>query len=417
MKRDVVRDLSGQIRKKFKSSDCVVLLGPRQVGKTYLSRELLKESGPKGQYLDLASDGTDHVIANLGAYLDENAGSLIVLDEAQAKPELFPRLRHWLDQPRSPEYVAPQILLLGSASAFLQRLAAESLGGRYAFADLTAFQLCEIEMAIPELAAASEIGAISEVANIEISGDEETTRLWLRGGWPLAYFDEDDQVSIQRRQDFIRSYIEHDIPAFDVTAGSDRIGEFWNAIARNQGQPFHSGGFGAMQVKAETAERYIRCLERLHLLRLLKPWFSNIEKRHTKNPRAYVRDSGLLHALLGLQTHEALTADPLAGKSWEGFVIETLVVARGRDDAAFFYRDDNQKEIDLVLEFEGKRRWAIEIKLGSDPDVRAGFHAAAEAIGAERRIVVHGGSHPSGQAKDIDAMTVSDAMREVRAYS
>lgn len=327
MKRDIVRDLSSQIRKKFESSDCVVLLGPRQVGKTYLSRGLIEESGPNGQYLDLASDGTDHVIANLGAYLDENVGRLIVLDEAQARPELFPKLRHWLDQPRSPEYVAPKILLLGSASAFLQRLAADSLGGRYAFADLTAFQLCEIETAKPDLATASEIGAITEVTNIDLSVDHDATRLWLRGGWPLAYFDEDDQVSIQRRQDFIRSYIEHDIPAFDVAAGSDKIGEFWNAIARNQGQPFHSGGFGAMQVKAETAERYIRCLERLHLLRLLKPWFSNIEKRHTRNPRAYVRDSGLLHALLGLQTHEALIADPLAGKSWEGFVIETLVVA------------------------------------------------------------------------------------------
>ena len=417
MKRDVVRDLSGQIRKKFESSDCVVLLGPRQVGKTYLSRGLIAESGPKGQYLDLASDGTDHVIANLGDYLDENAGSLIVLDEAQAKPELFPRLRHWLDRPRSPDYVAPKILLLGSASASLQRLAAESLGGRYAFADLTAFQLCEIETAKPDIAAAGEIGVIAEVANIEFSGDQDATRLWLRGGWPLAYFDDDDQVSIQRRKDFIRAYVEHDIPAFEVKAGSDKIGDFWNAIARNQGQPFHSGGFGAMQVKADTADRYIRCLERLHLLRLLKPWFSNIEKRHTRNPRAYVRDSGLLHAMLGLSTHEALVADPLAGKSWEGFVIETLVVVRGRDDAAFFYRDENQNEIDLVLEFEEKRLWAIEIKLGSDPDVRAGFHAAAEAVGAERRIVVHGGSHPSGQAKDIEVMTVSDAMREVRAYS
>ncbi len=417
MKRDIVRDLSDQIRKKFESVDCVVLLGPRQVGKTYLSRGLIKDSGPHGQYLDLASGAADHVVANLGTYLDENAGRLIVLDEAQARPELFPNLRHWLDQPRPPDHIAPKILLLGSASAFLQRLAAESLGGRYAFADLTAFQLGEIETAKPDLAAASEIGTVSEVATVELSGDQDTTRLWLRGGWPLAYFDEDDQVSIQRRQDFVRSYIEHDIPAFDVAAGSDKIGEFWNAIARNQGQPFHSGGFGAMQVKAETAERYIRCLERLHLLRLLKPWFSNIEKRHTRNPRAYVRDSGLLHALLGLSTHEALIADPLAGKSWEGFVIETLVVARGRDDAAFFYRDENQKEIDLVLEFEGKRRWAIEIKLGSDPDVRAGFHAAAEAVGAERRVVVLGGSHSSSQSKDIDAMTLQDAMREVSAHS
>lgn len=417
MKRDVVRDLSGQIRTKFESVDCVVLLGPRQVGKTYLSRGLIAESGPTGQYLDLATDGAQPVVANLGEFLDENAGSLVVLDEAQARPELFPRLRHWLDQPRSPEFVAPKILLLGSASAHIQRLAAESLGGRYAFADLTAFQLSELETKKPALAVASGIGMIPEVADIEDVGDHNATRLWLRGGWPLAYFDVDDQVSIQRRLDFIRSYIEHDIPAFDVAAGSDKIGEFWNAIARNQGQPFHSGSFGAMQVKAETAERYIRCLERLHLLRLLKPWFTNVEKRHTKNPRAYVRDSGLLHALLGLHSQEALEADPMAGKSWEGFVIETLVVARGRDDAAFFYRDDNQNEIDLVLEFEGKRRWAIEIKLGSDPNVRAGFHAAAEAVGAERRIIVHGGPHPSDQVKDIDALTISDVMREVRAYS
>jgi predicted AAA+ superfamily ATPase len=416
MKRPVVRDLSDQIRRKFESFDCVVLLGPRQVGKTYLSRALIKESGPNGQYLDLASDDANNVIADLGAYLDENAGRLIVLDEAQARPELFPKLRHWLDQPRSPDYSAPKILLLGSASAFLQRLAADSLGGRYSFADLTAFQLGEIETAKPDLAAASEISAVAEVGDVEISGEQDAKRLWLRGGWPLAYFDEDDQVSIQRRQDFIRAYVEHDIPAFDVAAGSDKIGDFWNAIARNQGQPFHSGNFGAMQLKADTADRYIRCLERLHLLRLLKPWFPNIEKRHAKNPRAYVRDSGLLHALLGLPTHEGLITDPLAGKSWEGFVIETLVVARGHEDAAFFYRDEKQNEIDLVLEFDGKRRWAIEIKLG-DPGVNEGFHAAAKAIGAERRIVVHGGPHSSGQPKDIDVMTLPDAMREVRAFS
>lgn len=414
MNRPIVRDLSGRIRQRFEAYDCVVLLGPRQVGKTYLSRGLIKE---KHHYIDLTSDEAQDAIAGMGDYLDANAGHLIVLDEAQARPEIFPELRRWLDHPRSPDYVGAKILLLGSASAYLQRLAAESLGGRCSFADLTAFQLGEIETAKPDILAAGDVSALAEVGDVEPSGQQDTMRLWLRGGWPLTFFDKDDQVSIQRRLDFIRAYVEHDIPAFDVAAGSDKIGEFWNAIARNQGQPFHSGSFGAMQVKAETADRYIHCLERLHLLRLLKPWFPSIVKRHTRNPRAYVRDSGLLHALLGLPTQQELMAYPMVGKSWEGFVIETLVVARGREDAAFFYRDDKQNEIDLVLEFDGKRRWAIEIKLGSDPDVRRGFHTAAEAVGAERRIVVHGGPHSSGRPQDIDAMTVSDAMQEVRAHS
>ena len=345
----------------------VVLLGPRQAGKTTLALSEMKRHGD-AVYLDLELPSALRQLDDPEAFLLAHRNRLIVLDEVQRMPELFAVLRSVIDLRRQDGEAAGQFLLLGSATGVLLKQASESLAGRIVQVELTPFQIREVIS--PGQTAA------------------ETTSLWVRGGFPLSWLAKNDAASLRWRVAFIATYLERDIPALGPRIPATTLRRLWTMLAHSQGALLNQAQLaGSLAVSGQTVARYIDLLCDLMLVRRLPAWHGNVGKRLVRSPKVYVRDSGIVHALLGLGDVQAVLSHPVAGASWEGFVIEQLLAACPSAEASF-YRTAHGAEADLVLDFKRGNTWVVEIKRSSAPTVSRGFHLAATDVGATRKLLI-----------------------------
>ncbi len=347
----------------------VALLGPRQAGKTTLAREIA--SRRDAVYLDLELAEDRRRVADWPAFAIEHQDRLVILDEIYRAPEVFSELRGVIDQGRRAGRGIGRFLVLGSASLALLRQS-ESLAGRIAFVDLAPLDVLEVE-----------------------PGSRAATALWVRGGLPLSYLAGSDEDSLFYRRDLIRAYLERDVPQFRPRVAPPTLERLWIMLAHGQGGLLNLAKLATnLMVSARSVSAYLDLLTGLLLLRRLPPRHANVKKRLVRAPKVYVRDSGLVHALLGIRGYDALVAHPVVGMSWEGFVIETLIGATPPFTQASFYRTSNGAEVDLVLDLPGRTRpWAIEIKRSAAPTLSRGFPIAGADLDAERAFVVHGGEH------------------------
>lgn len=400
------RETYNLVRARLEQFDSVALLGPRQVGKTTLAREIASGLGDGARYLDLESPADRRQLDDPEAYFSAYADRLIILDEIQRAPEIFRILRGQIDARRRMGGRGGKFLILGSASMELLRQSSESLAGRISFVELAPFNLREV---LPEILPQE---TIARAEQLRITTDA----LWLKGGFPESFLRNDESASLQWREDFIQAYLERDLPQFGIQIGAEQLGLFWRMLANDQGELFNAQRYArSMGLSGHTVARYLDILEKLLLVRQLPPWSLNTGKRLVKSVRPYVRDSGLLHALLSLRSMDNLRGHAVSGKSWEGFVIEALIdVCNGRA-RPYFYRTAAGAEADLVIEFAPGRCWAIEIKLSTAPAVDRGFHNAADDLAAERRILVYKGNDDFPMRGGIEAMSLLTAMNEVRS--
>jgi len=361
-----------------------VLLGPRQVGKTTLALEIAAQR--PSVYLDLERDGDRQILTEPDLYLDEQTGKLVILDEVQQLPGLFQTLRGQIDRRRREGARTGQFLLLGSASNVLLQQSAESLAGRVRYIEMPPLQLTEV-------------------------GADHLTQLWLRGGFPDSFQADNDRDSLDWREDFLRTYLERDIPALGPRVPATTLRRFWTMLAHAQGGLLNAAALAeGLGVSGQTIGRYLDLLVDLMLVRRLPPWHRNVGKRLVKSPKVYVRDSGLVHALLGLGTLESLLAHPVVGGSWEGFCLESLIAAAPPGTEAAFYRTAAGAELDLVLTLPGGAVWAIEIKRTTTPKVSRGFHIGAEDIGATRRLLIYAGTQEVPLAEGLRALPLASAL-------
>ena len=349
----------------------VALLGPRQAGKTTLALSLEEQLKPQALYLDLELPSDRAKLADPELYLSQHRDRLVILDEIHRLPDIFQTLRSLIDRRRRTGRKVSQFLLLGSASIDLMHQSAETLAGRIAYLELTPFT-------------AAEVGGTSPSA---------PDALWLRGGFPESFLADDDEGSFEWRTAFIQTYLERDVPALGPRVPAETLRRFWQMLAHNQGQMLNGAQLAAgLGVSGHTIARYLDILVDLLLVRRLQPWASNVRKRLVRSPKVYVRDSGLVHALLGIRTQEELFGHPIVGPSWEGMLIENILSSLPATVRSWFYRTSAGAEIDLVLEFGPKNIWAIEIKRSiSNPVPSKGFYIGCADLQATRQIVLYPG--------------------------
>lgn len=388
----IYRDLLTGVQAALVESPAVALLGPRQIGKTTLALSL--GEGRESLYLDLESTADRAKLADAELYLRQHEDKLVILDEIQRVPELFQSLRGLIDGGRRRGHRVGRFLLLGSASIDLLRQSSESLAGRIRYLELAPIDAAE-------------------------AGAGRLDALWLRGGFPESLLAKSDAASLRWRRDFIRSYLERDIPQLGPRIPAETLRRFWTMLAHQQGGLLNAASLArALAVDGKTVASYLDLLVDLLLVRRLPPWHRNTGKRLVKAPKVYVRDSGLVHALLGVADREALLAHPVAGGSWEGLVVESALAAAPAGTEGHFYRTSAGAEIDLLLQLPGQSQpWAVEIKRGLAPKLERGFHLACEDVAPARRLVVYGGAEAFPIAQDIEALSVVDLCARLRALN
>lgn len=372
----------------------VALLGPRQVGKTTLALTLARRLGRgRTTYLDLEAPADRARLQDAEAYLGSQRGRLVILDEVHRAPALFEVLRVVVDRRRRAGERAGQFLVLGSASLDLLRQSSESLAGRIGFMELSPVGLDEIP-----------------------PGARAVDRLWLRGGFPDSLLARDDAASLRWRQAFIRTYLERDVPMLGPRIPAETLRRFWTMLAHVHGQPLNAARLAsALGVSGQTIARYLDLLVDLLLVRRLAPWAANAGKRLVRSPKVYLRDSGIAHALLDLESSDDLLAHPVAGASWEGLVIESLI---GAADGApcTYYRTAAGAEIDLVVEGRRGRRLGIEVKRSSAPSVGKGFRSGCEDLGISTAAIVYPGTERFPIAAGVVAIGAREAVAWVRRH-
>ena len=359
----------------------VALLGPRQVWKTTFALAI-GETRPS-IYLDLEDPADRTKLEDPALYLTAHTDKLVILDEIQNLPGLFAILRGLIDKGRRSGKAIGRFLLLGSASEDLLRQSGESLAGRIAYREL----------------------APIDVTEIGLDADGGRDRLWLRGGFPPGYLATDDAGSFNWRRGFLRTYLARDIPAFEPRVPAETVRRLWTMLAQSQGTPLNASRLAAsLSVSAPSVSRYLDLLVDLLLVRRLPPYHANLGKRLVKAPKMYVRDSGLLHALLGIPSWPALLDHPIVGPGWEGFVVETLIACAPAWTSAFYFRTAGGAEIDLLLELPGGVLWAIEVKRSLAPRVEREFHAACADLRPARRFVVYAGEERVPLAHEVEGI-------------
>jgi hypothetical protein len=389
----IPRVLEKRVRQLLRQFPVAVLIGPRQVGKTTLARELVDRSRKRAVYLDLERPSDLARLTDPEAYFAAHADALVVLDEIHRAPGLFRVLRGVIDDRRRAGRRTGQFLILGSASIDLLRQSSESLAGRIATAELTPL--------------------LAEEVNGTTTGAVE--RLWIRGGFPDSFLARDDVASHEWRLAFILTYLERDVPALGPRVPAETLRRFWTMLAHEQGSLLNAARIaGALSVSGQTVVRYLDLLVDLLLVRRLAPWTANIGKRLVRSPKVYVRDSGVVHALLRLPTLDAVLSHPVAGGSWEGFVIENLLAGAPSGSQAWFYRTSAGAEIDLLLEIGSGERWAIEVKRSSAPSVSRGFLIGCDDVKATRRLIIHSGEGAFSLGHGVQATGLLDAVKLLR---
>ncbi len=360
------RALEGRLLQALGESPAVALLGPRQAGKTTLAIEV-SESRPS-LYLDLESPTDRAKLDDPAAFLALHQDKLVILDEVHRVPGLFPVLRGLIDRARRKGRRHGLYLLLGSAGLDLLAQSGETLAGRIAYLELGPLQVRE-------------------------TGSASLDKLWLRGGFPESFNARGDAASLRWRQSFIRTYLERDIPLFGPRLPAETLRRLWTMLAHLQGGLLNVASLAAsLGMDVRTAGRYLDLLVDLLLVRRLPPWHTNLGKRLVRSPKVYVRDTGLVHALLGIGDADALLSHPVVGTSFEGLVIENLAAASGPEASCHFYRTSGGAEIDLLLSFPGGELWAIEVKRNLAPKVEKGFHSACEDLRPQKKFLVYPGN-------------------------
>jgi len=386
----ISRRLASELVTALAESPAVALLGPRQVGKTTLALEVAKAQ--PAVYLDLESEGDRAKLAEPELYLAQHEDKLVILDEIQRTPQLFQSLRGLIDAGRRRGRGKGRFLVLGSASIDLLKQSSESLAGRIRYLELAGVDAAE-------------------------AGRDRLDALWLRGGFPESLLVDSDAASLRWRTDFIRTYLERDIPQLGPRIPAESLRRLWTMLAHQQGGLLNAAALArALAVDGKTVASYLDLLVDLLLVRRLAPWHGNVRKRLVKSPKVYVRDSGLVHALLGIGEREALLAHPVAGGSWEGLAVESLIDAAPGGTEAWFFRTAAGAEIDLLLKPPGQRKpWAIEIKRGLAPQIERGFHLACDDVRPSGRFVVYGGVERFPLAEDVEAIPLVDLCEEIAA--
>lgn len=383
----IPRILEQKVSQKLAYNPAVAILGPRQSGKSTLAKKLI-EAVPDSLYLDLERPSHLNMLQDPEAFFELNAEKLICLDEIQRTPEIFTVLRSVIDENER----HGQFLILGSASRDLIRQSSETLAGRISYLELTPFLLNEV---------------------LDAPDTRGIRELWLRGGFPRSYLAAGEELSFEWRFDFIRTFLERDLPMLGVRLSSPLLQRFWQMCAHINGQLLNASKLaGSLGVSYHTVQSYIDLMEQTFLLRVLRPLEVNLKKRLIKSPKIYIRDSGLLHALLDIQDQNALLGHPVYGASWEGFVIEQ-VLANLPDWRASFYRTASGSEIDLVLE-KGTRRIGIECKVSSSPQLSTGWWNALSDLDIHEAWVIAPVKEIYPVAKNVLVCSPSDFLQRFR---
>jgi predicted AAA+ superfamily ATPase len=382
------RLLQHQILDELTDSAAVALIGPRQSGKTTLALEISR--GRPHVYLDLESERDRAKLAQAELYLEKHLDKLVVLDEVHRAPGLFLVLRGLIDRARRAGRGAGLYLLLGSASLDLLQQSGETLAGPIAYLELAPLNLLE-------------------------TGIEAQDDLWVRGGFAPSLRAGSEQRSFRWRENFIRTYLERDIPQLGPRIAAETLRRFWTMLAHHQGGLLNVAQLARnLGVDPKTAQGYIGLLCDLLLLRRLQPWHANVGKRLVKAPKVYIRDSGLLHALLGIETQEQLLSHMVVGASWEGYCIESLLTSMPSQVTPYFFRTSAGAEIDLLLSWPDSSLWAIEFKRSLSPRLERGFHQACADLKPDRRWVVYPGTEAFPLAPDIAAISLHALCQAVR---
>lgn len=388
------RRAAKDIRVALGRQAAVALIGPRQVGKTTLARQIAETID--NVYLDLETSTDRGRLAEPWLFLQRYSDRLVIIDEVHRAPELFRELRGLIDEGRRAGRRTGRFLILGSASMDLLRQSSESLAGRIEYVSLHPFDVSE---AAPD--------------------DDSLRRLWMRGGFPDSFLAANDGDSLAFRLNFITTYLERDIPQFSPhPVPATTLERLWRMLAHAQGSLLNASALAAsLSISAPMVTRYVDLLTDLLLVRRLPPFMANTRKRLVKSPKVYVRDSGLVHGLLGIRDELTLTGHPVMGASWEGFVIENLLVAAPSWTLSSFYRTAAGAEIDLVLELPGRTApWAIEIKHSLSPRPTRGFHNALEDVRPEKAFVVYAGTERYPLSREVEVIGVremAEVLREV----
>ncbi len=371
------RDLE-RLRSLLRSHPVVGILGPRQVGKTTLARDVVKAHRGGATFLDLEDPADEARLADARLVLEPLRG-IVVVDEVQRRPDLFPLLRVLADRPRSPA----RFLVLGSASPDLLRQSSESLAGRIAYHELAGFSLEDV-------------------------GPGRADRLWLRGGFPRSFLARTERRGDEWRRLLVRTFVERDLPQLGVTIPSGTLERFWGMLAHYHAQVWNASEIaGSFGVSDATVRRYLDLLAGTFVVRVLRPWSENLGKRQVRSPKVYLADSGMLHALLGIRERRDLERHPKLGASWEGFTFEAVVRRLGVDwRDCYFWATHAGAELDLLV-VRGRRRWGFEFKRTSAPVVTRSMRVALEDLRLERVDVVHAGPHTFPLAPRIRALAFS----------
>jgi len=387
------RHLEPVVAERLRSNAAVVLLGPRQVGKTTLARDLADRWPGGAAYLDLERPADRRRLDDADAYLRAQAPRLVVLDEVHRVPELFEVLRGVIDDNRRSGAANGQFLLLGSASLDLVGFSSESLAGRVAHLDLGGV-------------------AIDEAAEAGIDADT----LWVRGGYPLSLTAGSDADSAQWRADLVRSYLERDVPMFAPRIPAETVRRLWTMIAHHSGRILNASVLASgLGVTGPTVGRYIDLLADLGLVRRVPAWHANTSKRVVKAPKVFVRDSGLLHSLLELADLDQVLGHPAAGPSYETFAVENLIAAAGPGFQAHHYRSAAGDGVDLVLVRGGRPVVAVEVKRSTSPTLSAGTRRAVGDLGVESAYLVHPDSGASYDSGGVTVIDLGDLVRRLRS--
>jgi uncharacterized protein len=379
----IIRRLQKDITESLKKVPSVGLVGPRQAGKTTLAKMIAETVEKPVIYLDLENPQDFQKLDNAQLYFQQYQNHLIILDEAQRKPELFPLLRSLIDQDRKPG----RFMILGSASPSLKRQASESLAGRIAYYELSPFTLDEIP-----------------------NGKDNFKKLWLRGGYPESYLADSDETATAWIQNFIQTHLERDLPVLGVRVPSTTLLRFWTMVAHCNGQLWNSSRLAeSLGVDSKTARRYLDILEETFMIRQLQPFFSNVKKRLVKSPKVYIRDTGLLHTMLKIYSYDDLSANPILGASWEGFCLEQILALKPPKYDAYFYRTQSAAaaEIDLVLTKGLKVEIAVEIKYSLTPRLTRSSSNAINEVAPLKTWIVYPGEESYPIKKNIWTLPIN----------
>jgi len=379
------RKIKDFVELSLQKSPAIALLGARQIGKTTLSLEIKKSFNRQSIYLDLEKPSDLSKLSDPEYFLNQHLDKLLILDEAQRLPEILPILRSVIDQRRCSGDLFGQYLLLGSSSKTLLSRSSESLAGRIRYIDMCGFNLLEVE-------------------------SSNLNNLWVRGGFPESYLLSNAVDSFSWRENMIRTYLEREVYFLGLKIDTQILRRFWMMLAHNQGELFNGSKIAAsLGISTPSVFRYLDILHDLFMIRILQPWYHNSGKRLVKTPKIYIRDSGILHCLLGIKTLDDVLSHPISGCSFEGFVIENIKSIMSISQQMWFYRTSAGAEMDLVIE-GGRNRIGIEIKRSLSPTPSKGLYNAIDDLNLDKAYIIYPGDHSYALNSKIFITSLTDMM-------